>query len=163
MKSREKIIIGIDPGFGITGYGIIKTDGNAYKILEYGCIKTSAKMNFIDRLEVIHCELNQLIKKYKPTKAAVEQLFFAKNVKTAMQVGEARGVILLTIIQNRIPLIEFTPLQVKQALTGYGQASKEQVQKMVKLILGMKNAPRQDDAADALGIAITCANTKYNL
>lgn len=152
------VIFGIDPGLATTGYGIIKIKNrNAkIKIIDYGCVKTSAKLLLAERLEIIYKELEKLIKKYKPDKIVIEKIFFAKNVKTAMQVGEARGVVTLLAIQNRIPIFEFTPLQIKQALTGYGQASKEQIQKMVKIILGLKEIPKPDDVADALAIAITC-------
>lgn len=129
-------------------------------MIDFGCVKTSAKTVFAQRLEIIYDQLQQLVKKYQPDKIAIEKLFFAKNVKTAMQVGEARGVVTLVAIQNKIPIAEFTPLQVKQALTGYGQASKDQIQKMIKAVLGLKEAPKSDDSADALAIAITCSQTR---
>ncbi len=167
------IILGIDPGLATTGYGIIKfkipqsrtsslrgRQNSKFKILKYGCIKTSTKSSFAERLEAIYNELRKLIKKYKPDKIALERIFFAKNVKTAMQVGEARGVVTLVAIQNKVLITEFTPLQVKQCLTGYGRASKEQVQKMVKMFLSFKEMPKPDDAADALAVAITCWQTK---
>ncbi|MBI4653297.1 crossover junction endodeoxyribonuclease RuvC [Candidatus Kuenenbacteria bacterium] len=161
------IIIGIDPGLATTGYGIIQVQSpkpmlskvEPFKVQSYGCIYTNLKFSTIERLEKIHWELKKIIKKYRPDKIAVEELFFAKNVKTALKVGEARGVILLTIKQNKIPFFEFTPLQVKQAITGYGRASKDQIQKMIKVILNLKEIPKPDDAADALAIAITCAQT----
>lgn len=152
------VILGIDPGLATTGYGIIELKAKSLKlkVIDYGCVRTSAKLLFAERLEIIYKELENLIKKYKPDKIVIEKIFFAKNVKTAMQVGEARGVVTLAAIQNKIPIFEFTPLQIKQALTGYGQASKDQVQKMVKTILDLKEIPKPDDAADALAIAITC-------
>lgn len=152
------IILGIDPGIADTGYGTIKTDGHKLFCLSYGSIKTKAKTELGDRLEIINIELNKIIKKYKPNLIAVEQLFFCKNVKTALIVGQARGVILLTAKQNKIPTVEFTPLQVKQAVSSYGQAGKLQVQKMVKLLLNLKELPKPDDAADALAVAICAAN-----
>ncbi|PKL72429.1 crossover junction endodeoxyribonuclease RuvC [Candidatus Kuenenbacteria bacterium HGW-Kuenenbacteria-1] len=155
------IILGIDPGLAITGYGIINEDKKLeIKLITYGCINTNSKLSTIERLEKIHLELKKIVKKYKPDKIAVEELFFAKNVKTALKVGEARGVILLTIRQKKVPFFEFTPLQVKQAVASYGRASKQQVQKMVKAILNLEKVPKSDDAADALAIAITCAQTK---
>lgn len=156
------VILGIDPGLATTGYGIIKFEirNSKFEIIDYGCIKTSATLSFARRLEIIYKELDNLIKRHKPNKIAIEKIFFAKNVKTAMQVGEARGVVTLVAIQNKIPIFEFTPLQIKQALTGYGQASKEQIQKMVRTILNLKEIPKPDDAADALAAAITCAETK---
>ncbi len=157
------IILGIDPGIADTGFGIIKKEKNGdLKCLDYGSIKTKAKTPIGDRLEIINIELNKIIKKYKPSIAAVEELFFCNNQKTAIVVGQARGVSLLTIKQNKVRLLEFTPLQVKQAVSTYGKASKLQVQKMVKLILGLKEIPKPDDAADALAVAICAVNKRYN-
>ncbi|MGC9048761.1 MAG: crossover junction endodeoxyribonuclease RuvC [Patescibacteria group bacterium] len=155
------VILGIDPGLATTGYGIIKLSmiNNQLSMVDYGCIETSAKLSFAERLEIIYNELEKLIKKYKPDKIAIEKIFFAKNVKTAMQIGEVRGVATLVAVKNKTPLFEFTPLQIKQALTGYGQASKKQIQKMVKIILNFREIPKPDDAADALAVAIICANT----
>ncbi len=160
-SKKEKIILGIDPGVAITGYGVIKVLSNKNELVDYGCILTSAKKPFNERLEQIYRELKQIIKKYKPQQIAVEELFFCKNVKTALKVGQARGVILLTSIQEKILLREFTPLQVKQAVTSYGRADKRQVQEMVKILLNLKNIPKPDDAADALAIAICCAHSKF--
>ncbi len=155
-------ILGIDPGIADTGFGIIKNEGNKLICLDYGSIKTKAKTELADRLEIIHKELNNIIKKHKPNLIAVEQLFFCKNIKTALVVGHARGVVLLAAKQNKLPFKEFTPLQVKQAVTTYGQAGKTQVQKMVKLLLNLKELPKPDDAADALAIAICAANFSRN-
>lgn len=152
-------ILGVDPGIADTGYGIVtKQENNALKCLDYGSIKTSSRINLIDRLEEINLELDKIIKEYKPDVVGVEQLFFCQNAKTAMIVGQARGVVLLTIKQNNIDFREFTPLQVKQAVSTYGRASKMQVQKMAKIILGLKEIPTPDDAADALAVAICCSN-----
>jgi len=156
------IIFGIDPGVADTGYGIIKTDGQRLSCLDYGSIKTRAKTELAERLEIISKELGKIIKKHKPDLIAVEQLFFCKNIKTALVVGQARGVVLLTARQSKIPTVEFTPLQVKQAVSSYGQASKTQVQKMVKILLDLKEIPRPDDAADALAIAICAVNSSRN-
>ncbi len=154
------LILGIDPGIADTGYGIIQKDkSNNLSCIDYGSIKTLAKIEMPERLEIINKELSKIIKKYKPNLIAVEQLFFCKNVKTALAVGQARGVVMLTARQNRIPTVEFTPLQVKQAVAAYGQASKLQVQKMVKLLLNLEQLPKPDDAADALAIAICAANS----
>lgn len=112
-----------------------------------------------ERLDLIHRDLQKIIKKFKPERAAIEQLFFCKNVKTAIAVGQARGVILLTLAENKLPINEFTPLQIKQNTTNYGKADKKQVQKMLKVLLNLKEAPTQDDAADALAIAYNCAVT----
>lgn len=156
----DKIIIGIDPGIADTGYGIIKITGAKLTCLSYGSIKTSPLQELPARLKVLHQELDKIIKHYKPNLAAVEQLFFNKNVRTALIVGQARGVALLTLIENNLPIFEFTPSQIKQAVSSYGQASKTQVQKMVKLILNLKEIPRPDDAADALAAAICALNSK---
>ena len=154
-----KIILGIDPGIADTGFGIVRKEKNSLVCLDYGTIKTSAKANLSDRLEILSYELEKIIKQYQPETIAVEQLFFCKNVKTALTVGHARGVVLLTAKQCRVDLVEFTPLQIKQAVSAYGKASKMQVQKMVKLLLNMKELPKPDDAADALAAAICAANS----
>ncbi|MEA3464232.1 MAG: crossover junction endodeoxyribonuclease RuvC [Patescibacteria group bacterium] len=154
-------ILGIDPGIADTGYGVIQKDklGNL-SCIDYGSIKTMAKIDMPERLEIVNKELNKIIKEYKPNLFAIEQLFFCNNAKTAIVVGQARGVAILTARQNKVPVTEFTPLQVKQAVSAYGKASKMQVQKMVKILLNLKEIPKPDDAADALAIAI-CA-TQYN-
>ncbi len=149
-----KIILGIDPGIADTGYGVIKAEGSRLTCLAYGSIKTGAKLDLITRLEILHTELDKVIKKYQPDLAAIEQLFFNKNVRTALIVGQARGVVLLTLKQNKLIIVDYTPSQVKSAVSAYGQASKLQVQKMVKLILNLKELPKPDDAADALAVAI---------
>ncbi len=156
------IILGIDPGFAITGYAFLKieTPGNKITVLDCGCIKTSASQPLSERLFIIYEKITELIKKNKPDKMAMEKIFFARNIKTAMAVSEARGAISLMAGQYHLPLIELTPLQVKQALTGYGQATKQQIQKMVKIVLKLKEIPRPDDVADALAIALTASMTK---
>ena len=155
------IILGIDPGLATTGWGVVKKERAQFKMIDYGCIITSATQNHADRLLSINVELTRLIKKYKPDMVSVEELFFYKNVKTATKVGEARGVILLTAAQLNIKLKEFTPLQIKQAISSYGRADKQQMQRMVKVILNLKEIPKPDDAADALAAAITCLQTKF--
>ncbi len=155
-----KIILGIDPGIADTGYGVIKNEGGRLSCLVYGSIKTDARHCLVERLQVLHQELDRIIKKYRPDSAAIEQLFFNKNVRTALIVGQARGVALLTLSQNKLPVFDYTPSQVKQAVSAYGQASKLQVQKMVKLILNLKELPRPDDAADALAVAICGLNSR---
>jgi len=125
----------VDPGYGRTGFGVVEKVRGEWVAIACGCIETSVKDPFVDRLVELHSELKKIIKKYQPTVAGVEDLFFAKNVKTAMKVGQARGVILLTLIEEGISVSEFTPLQVKQAITGYGRAEKFQVQKMLQMIL----------------------------
>ncbi|MBT3948617.1 crossover junction endodeoxyribonuclease RuvC [Candidatus Parcubacteria bacterium] len=154
--TKKQRILGIDPGFGRTGFGIIEKVKGEWSLVDYGCIETSTKDSFVERIEELNLELEKVIKKYKPTHAGVEDLFFAKNVTTAVKVGQARGVILLTLRQARIPIYEFTPLQVKQSVTGYGRAEKGQLQRMVKIILNVKKPITPDDAADALAVALTC-------
>lgn len=148
------IIIGFDPGLADTGFGVIEAAGNKLTCLAYGSIKTPAKRPLPERLLTIHNEITQLLKKYKPKLVAVEQLFFSRNVSTALIVGQARGIILLAAEQHKLPVVEFTPPQVKQAVSAYGAAGKAQIQRMVKVILGLKEIPKPDDAADALAIAI---------
>ena len=151
------VILGIDPGTATTGYGVIKVPkGKTGKIktLAYDCIITDPKLPSGERLKKINKEINCLIKKYQPNVLAVESIYFFKNLKTAMPVSQAKGVILLTAAKKKVPVYEFTPLQVKMAVAGYGKAEKKQVQKMVKLLLNLKEIPKMDDAADALGVAL---------
>jgi crossover junction endodeoxyribonuclease RuvC len=158
---KSFIILGVDPGIADTGIGVIKKgEKGELNCLYYGSIKTRAGADLSLRLEIINRELAKIIKKFKPAVVAVEQIFFCRNIKTALIVGHARGVILLTAKQNKVSILEFTPLEVKQAVTSYGQADKKQVQKMVKLILSLNEIPRPDDAADALAIAICAANIR---
>lgn len=152
------IILGIDPGTAIIGYGLIEKTNNKLVLIDYGCIRTSADLSTADRLVILNKELEKLLKKYKPSAVAVEDIFFFKNLKTVIKVSQARGVILLTIAKLKIPVYEFTPLQIKQAVTCYGRADKIQVQKMVKALLNLRDIPKPDDAADALAIAICCGN-----
>ena len=160
MPISKKIILGIDPGLANTGFGVIEKFGSQLKTLDYGTIKTSPSSEEKLRLLEISKSLNHLIKKYRPELMAVEKLFFCKNVKTAIAVGQARGVAILSAGNKNIELLEYTPLQVKQALTSYGKASKKQVQSMVKTILGLPKPPKSDDAADALAVAICAAHSK---
>jgi crossover junction endodeoxyribonuclease RuvC len=148
------IILGIDPGTATTGYGLIKKDGQKYQFLKYGCILTPAKTPLHDRLETIFEELTELVSEHQPDHIAVEELFFNSNTTTAMSVGQARGVILLAAKKAGLSIFEYTPLEVKMALTGYGRADKKQMQQMVKVLLGLSEIPKPDDAADALAIAI---------
>ncbi|MFA5124819.1 MAG: crossover junction endodeoxyribonuclease RuvC [Patescibacteria group bacterium] len=154
VKTKPHIILGIDPGIADTGFGVIEENCGRFKLFDYGSIKTDKRESLSSRLLDLHEQLTIIIKKYRPEVAAVEQLFFCTNTKTALTVGQARGVILLTLAQNQTKLIELTPLQVKQGLTGYGQADKKQIQQMVKIILNLKTNPKPDDAADALAMAI---------
>lgn len=161
------IIIGIDPGTATTGFGIIdykETAQQQLSCLKYGVIETPAGMETAERLNIINLDLRRIIDDFQPEIIAVESLYFFKNVKTVMPVSQARGVILLTAFQKKIPITEYTPLQAKTAVTGYGRATKNQVQQMVKNLLTLEKIPKPDDAADALAIAICCANhTRFRI
>ncbi|MEO7364637.1 MAG: crossover junction endodeoxyribonuclease RuvC [Candidatus Saccharimonadales bacterium] len=148
-------IIGIDPGTGILGFGVIDVDRGKAKLVDAGVIRTPVKEVDAIRLLTIYDELTELIKLNKPEMMSVEKLFFSRNVTTAMTVAQARGVVLLCAMQAGLQIAEYTPMQIKQAVTGYGKADKKQMQEMVKVILGLKEIPRPDDAADALAAAIT--------
>jgi len=154
MASTSKRIIGIDPGTGRLGFGVIDVVNGKPVLVDAGVITTPPHTEESDRLLTIYDELSQLVKDLKPTSMAVEKLFFAQNVTTAMNVAQARGVILLIGKQAGLELYEYTPLQIKMALTGYGKASKQQIQEMVRVLLGLKEIPKPDDAADALAIAL---------
>ncbi len=150
-------IIGIDPGTTQIGFGVIKNEGNRFEVLDYGIIKNSGKDKLFDYKKTAK-ELSKLVTKHKPEIAVVEKLFFFKNQKTVMSVGEMRGVIMLTLANHNLNILEFTPMQIKQAISGYGGADKNQVQRMVRLILDIKEEIKPDDAADALAIAICGVN-----
>lgn len=147
-------ILGIDPGIAIVGYSIVECEGNNYRALEYGCITTDSKMDFPDRLKLVYDEISNIIDEHKPDDLAIEELFFNKNVKTAIMVGQARGVEILAAKNKGLEIFEYTPLQIKQAVVGYGRAEKHQVQEMVKMLLNLKTIPKPDDAADALAVAM---------
>lgn len=148
------LILGIDPGLARTGFGLIKLKKNLLKAIDYGCITTGLKTRRPDRLKKIYQAIKKIIKKNKPELIVIEELFFAQNAKTALKVGEARGVIILACAETKARLIEMTPLQVKVYLTAYGRASKKQIQQMVRLKLNLKETPKPDDTADALALAI---------
>ncbi|MGN0149790.1 MAG: crossover junction endodeoxyribonuclease RuvC [Clostridia bacterium] len=153
------IIIGIDPGYAIVGIGVIEYKGNKFRTLEYNAITTPAGMPTTERLKKIYQEINMYIDKYNPDAVAIEELFFNSNQKTAINVAQARGVLLVAVANRNIPICEYTPLQVKQSVTGYGRADKKQIQQMVKMMLGLNAIPKPDDAADALAIAICHAHS----
>ncbi len=154
------IALGIDPGTATTGYGVVgQQPGGELEKLAYGVIETPAKMPMEKRLHLLFDQIEQLILLHRPEVCSVEKLFFQRNVTTAIAVGQARGVILLAVGRAGIPLYEYTPLEVKQAVTGYGAADKKQVQEMTRIILNLDEIPKPDDAADALAIAICCLNS----
>ncbi|MEW9667235.1 crossover junction endodeoxyribonuclease RuvC [Ammoniphilus sp. 3BR4] len=154
-------IIGIDPGIAIVGFGIIEKQGNKLIPIQYGCIKTEAHTREALRLKQIYNAMTTLLEKYKPEALAVEKLYFNRNVTTAFSVGQARGVIVLAGEEAGLPLYEYTPLQVKQSVVGYGQAEKKQMQEMVRVLLSLPAVPKPDDVADALGVAITHAHSAH--
>lgn len=156
-------ILGIDPGIAIVGFSVVDKNGNRYSTVEYGAITTPAHTPLENRLKTIYDEMTLLFANFRPDAMSVEELFFNSNAKTAIAVGQARGVIILSAVENGVPIYEYTPLQVKQALTGYGRASKMQIQQMMRTMLGLSEIPKPDDVADALAIAVCHGNSvRYN-
>lgn len=153
------LILGIDPGLAISGYGIINYVGNKFEVIEYGAVLTESCEEFPKRLKIIYDSYISIIDKYKPEAVAIEELFYNKNAKTAMAIAQARGVHLLAAQNKDVPLYEYTPLQIKQGIVGYGRAEKMQIQEMVKIILNLKEIPKPDDVADGLAIAICHAHS----
>ena len=148
------IVLGVDPGIAITGFGVVEYINSRFKVLDYGCIRTAAGVPLPDRLNILYDGLGRIVDIYRPNEMAVEELFFNKNVRTALAVGQARGVTLLAARQRGVEIFEYTPLQVKQAVVGHGRADKVQVQYMVKVLLCLSETPSPDDVADALAVAI---------
>lgn len=151
------IILGIDPGTAITGYGVLEKHDKKWSLprcLEYGCIRTGRTLSQEKRLQRIYLEMNKILSKHKPDAVSIEKVFFFKNLKTAMPVSEARGVILLAATHKKIQIFQYTPLQIKSSVVGYGNAGKQQMQRMIRVILKLEAIPKPDDAADALGAAL---------
>lgn len=149
------LVLGIDPGTAITGYGLIRqVNGRQVALVDYGVIRTSSKRPMAERLKQLYHDLSNIITENQPDEAAVEELFFSRNVTTALTVGQARGVAVLAAAEAGLPVHEYKPAEIKQAVVGYGKASKEQVQEMVRVLLGIDEVPRPDDAADAVAVAI---------
>ncbi len=146
-------VLGIDPGLALTGYGLVEGDGSL-SLLEMGSITTPSTLPLPERLRILYQDLSALLQRLRPDAVAVEELFFGKNIRTAIAVGQARGVAILAVAQAGIPIHEYTPLQVKEALTGYGRADKQQIQRMVCFLLGLPSPPQPDDVADAIAVAI---------
>ena len=166
------VILGIDPGLARTGWGVIEkvnsspvrqAQGKQLKVKSYGCIETEAGLPIERRLQIIREELVQIIKKYKPERLGIEELFFNTNAKTALIVGQARGAVIVTAAELGLEIFSYTPLQVKTAITGYGRAEKNQMGKMVKMLLGLSEIPKLDDTVDALACALACAFSNKNL
>lgn len=153
------IILGIDPGVAITGYGAVSYEGNKFKVIEYSAILTGPELDLSQRLLKISNEITNIVKRINPDVMAVEELFFNKNIKTALTVGHGRGVAILAAAIQDLPVYEYTPLQVKQAVAGYGRADKPQIQQMVKTLLCLPKVPKPDDVADALAVAICHAHS----
>ncbi|NLW60288.1 MAG: crossover junction endodeoxyribonuclease RuvC [Firmicutes bacterium] len=153
------LILGVDPGTALTGYGLVEQQGQRLTAQTYGTIRTAAGRPLAERLKQIYDRMTVLIQEYKPDVLVVEELFFNKNTRTALAVGQARGVILLAAAMQGLPVAEYTPLQVKMAVVGYGRAEKKQIQEMVRILLHLKATPKPDDAADALAIAICYAHS----
>lgn len=160
MPHNTERILGLDPGFARTGFAILQMVHAQPQAVAYGCIETKAGESYASRLLQLERHVKALLTKYRPTIAALEQLFYSNNAKTAFAVGQARGVLLLTLARKGIPNVEFTPQQVKIAATGYGNAKKQQVQRMVQVILGLPKPPSPDDAADALAVALAAAHRR---
>ena len=152
-------ILGIDPGFGIIGFGVIDKENSGLSVIDYGVITTPKEMPFNERLRVIYDSMNALLDRYKPEQVAIEELYFNKNITTGIKVAEARGIILLTFQQRKLPIFEYTPQDIKLALTGQGRATKHQMQFMVKTLLRLTKIPRPDDAADAVAVALCHSQT----
>ncbi len=152
------IVLGIDPGTARLGYGVVERQGSQLRMLDYGCHETIKDRPLEQRLLLIHEAIDDLISTHRPEAVGVERLFFNKNVQTAMAVGQARGVVLLTAAQHGLPVLEYGPHEVKLAVTGYGKAPKDQVQRMVQMVLSMDQLPKPDDAADALAVAVCTAH-----
>ena len=153
------IIIGIDPGYAITGFGVLEYEGNHFKLIESGSIQTKAGIPLPTRIAKIYDDMNSLIEKYKPDAIAIEELFFNRNTTTAIGVAQGRGAVLIAAAKTSTPIYEYTPLQVKQGVTGYGRADKKQVQMMVKTVLGLEKVPKLDDTTDAIAIGICHAHS----
>ncbi len=157
------IVLGVDPGIATIGFGLVLSEGGAQSAIRYGVIRTPSGLPLSCRLSAIYDDFNEIIRQYKPDVAVVEELFFNTNLKTGISVAHGRGVLLLATYQNGIPIHEYTPLQVKQSVAGYGKADKKQVQEMVKRLLRLDMIPKPDDAADALAIALCHARATTSL
>jgi len=157
------IVLGIDPGYAIVGYGVVRYENNNFKPIEYGAVTTPAGMDFCDRIDRIYEGVREIIERTKPEALSIEKLFFNTNTTTAIDVAQARGVILLAAKKCAIPVYEYTPLQVKQSVTGYGRAEKKQMQELTRMLLKLEKCPKPDDTADALALAICHAHTSGSL
>ena len=158
-SSRPLRVMGVDPGLETTGYGVIESDGRSYKMVEYAGIKAPARFTFAERLFIIAEKLEEVIARLRPQACAVEETFYAVNVKSALKLGHVRGAAIVAAVRLGVEVFEYSPLEIKSALVGYGRAEKHQVQEMVRLLLGLKDPPQPLDASDALAVAICHINT----
>lgn len=160
MQQRDsRVTIGIDPGTAILGFGVVAGDSDSH-VIDFGVIETESSLDMPDRLVILHDAVTDLIHRHKPDELAIEQLFFARNVTTAIAVGQARGVVLLAAAQRGISIAEYSPSEIKNAIVGYGKADKRQMQEMVRILLNLPDVPQPDDAADALAVALCHAQTR---
>ncbi len=157
------IVLGIDPGYAIVGYGLVEYKANRFTPVAYGAVTTKAGTQFSSRLDKIYNDITEIMQKYKPEALSIEKLFFNTNTTTAIDVAQARGVILLAAYQNQIPVFEYTPLQVKQSVSGYGKAEKKQVMELTRRLLNLEKVPKPDDTADALAMAICHCHSASSL
>ncbi len=157
------IVLGIDPGYALMGWGVVESEGSRMRLVGYGCIETKAGVPMQDRLRTLQLGIRDLLSIYKPDDVAFEELFFARNVTTALMVGAARGAAIIAAAEYTENLYEYTPMQIKQAVTGYGKADKKQVQQMVKMLLKLDQVPKPDDAADAVALALCHARSATSL
>ncbi|MCL2508522.1 MAG: crossover junction endodeoxyribonuclease RuvC [Oscillospiraceae bacterium] len=157
------IILGIDPGYAIVGYGVIKYESGRFTVLDYGAVTTEAGQPFHERLEMIYDRVSAIMRRFEPQAMAIEKVFYNSNAKTVIDVSQARGVLMLAAQKNGLGVFEYTPLQVKQSVVGYGRAEKKQVQEMIKILLNLDTAPKPDDTADALAMAICHAHSSGSL
>lgn len=159
FSPTSRVTIGIDPGTAILGYGVVEGDNDS-QVVDFGVIETPSELDMPKRLVILHDAVTKLLDQHHPDDLAVEQLFFARNVTTAIAVGQARGVVLLAAAQKGIPVAEYSPSEIKNAIVGYGKADKRQIQEMVRILLGLPEVPQPDDAADALAVALCHAQTR---
>lgn len=157
------VVLGIDPGYAIVGYGVVGYEKNRFTPIDFGAVTTSAGTEFSSRLDKIYEDVSKIMQKYRPDALSIEKLFFNTNTTTAIDVAQARGVILLAARKNNIPIFEYTPLQVKQSVTGYGKAEKQQVMELTRRLLGLAKTPKPDDTADALAMAICHCHSASSL
>jgi len=157
------VILGIDPGYAIVGFGVVRYEGSRFSVLDYGAVTTEAKLPMNERLEMIYDRVSEIMRRFEPAALAIEKVFYNSNAKTVIDVSQARGVLVLAAQKHGLGVFEYTPLQVKQSVVGYGRAEKKQVQEMIKILLNLEEIPKPDDAADALAMAVCHAHASGSL